>query len=546
MTEVYLNGTFVGNVDRHEEFLNHLRTERRRGAVTNNLNAHYDDILDEVHLECGRGRARRPLITVRDGMPLLTDKHVKSMQKGEMSWKDLVDQGIIEYLDAAEEENCLVAFDEKELTHEHTHLEITPIAMLGLCTSLVPFGNFTQAPRLSIGAKNQKQALGLYASNFTLRMDMDVNLLHTPQTPIVQTIMHDVSGYDTHPAGQNIVVAVMSYQGYNMEDAIIINQGSIDRGFARSSYFRPVIAEELRYSGGLMDEISIPDKEVKGYKSERDYRLLEEDGIIYPEAVVNEDDVIIGKTSPPRFLSGMDEYNLALNVRRESSMALRHGEKGVVDFVLITENEEGNKIVQSRLRDQMVPEIGDKFTSRHGQKGVVGLIVPESDLPFTASGIIPDLLFSPHGIPSRMTVSHLLEMIAGKTGALAGRYVDGTTFATEPEEAIRKELLSLGFRENGTETMYNGITGKQFKAKIFIGNMYYLKLRHLVANKLHSRALGPVQLLTRQPTEGRAKEGGLRLGEMEKIRSWRTAPQCYSKRGSTQTKQSCQSAKRAG
>lgn len=516
MTEVYLNGTFVGNVDRHEEFLNHLRTERRRGAVTNNLNAYYDDILDEVHLECGRGRARRPLITVRDGMPLLTEKHIKAMQKGEMTWKDIVDQGIIEYLDAAEEENCLVAFDEKELTHEHTHLEITPIAMLGLCTALVPFGNFTQAPRLSIGAKNQKQALGLYASNFALRMDMDVNLLHTPQAPIVQTIMHDVSGYKTHPAGQNIVVAVMSYQGYNMEDAIIINQGSIDRGFARSSYFRPVIAEELRYSGGLMDEISIPDKEVKGYKSERDYRLLEEDGIIYPEAVVNEDDVIIGKTSPPRFLSGMDEYNLALNVRRESSMALRHGEKGVVDFVLITENEEGNKIVQSRLRDQMVPEIGDKFTSRHGQKGVVGLIVPESDLPFSASGIVPDLLFSPHGIPSRMTVSHLLEMIAGKTGALAGRYVDGTTFATEPEAAIRQELLSLGFRENGTETMYNGITGKQFKAKIFIGNMYYLKLRHLVANKLHSRALGPVQLLTRQPTEGRAKEGGLRLGEMEK------------------------------
>lgn len=516
MTEVYLNGTFVGNVDRHEEFLNHLKTERRRGAITNNLNAHYDDILDEIHLECGRGRARRPLITVRDGMPLLTEKHIKSVHKGEMTWKDLVDQGIIEYLDAAEEENCLVAFEEKELTHEHTHLEITPIAMLGLCTALVPFGNFTQAPRLSIGAKNQKQALGLYASNFALRMDMDVNLLHTPQMPLVQTIMHDVSGYETHPAGQNIVVAVMSYQGYNMEDAIIINQGSIDRGFGRSSYFRPVIAEELRYSGGLMDEISIPDKEVKGYKSERDYRLLEEDGIIYPEAVVKEDDVIIGKTSPPRFLSGMDEYNLALNVRRESSMALRHGEKGVVDFVLVTENEEGNKIVQARLRDQMVPEIGDKFTSRHGQKGVVGLIVPEPDLPFTASGIVPDLLFSPHGIPSRMTVSHLLEMIAGKTGALAGRYVDGTAFASEPEAALRKELLSLGFRENGTETMYNGITGKQFKAKIFIGNMYYLKLRHLVANKLHSRALGPVQLLTRQPTEGRAKEGGLRLGEMEK------------------------------
>ena len=516
MTEIYLNGTFIGNADRHEEFLNHLKTERRRGAVSTSVNVRYDEILDEIHIECGRGRVRRPLITVRDGVPLLTDKHLKAVEKGEMAWKDLVDQGIIEYIDAAEEENTLVAFDEKELTPEHTHLEITPLAMLGLTTALVPYGNSTQAPRLSIGAKNQKQAIGMYASNFSLRMDMDVNLLHTPQVPIVQTIIHDITKYETHPAGQNIVVAVMSYEGYNMEDAIVINQGSIDRGFARSSYYRPLIAEELRYSGGLMDDVSIPDKEVKGYKSEKDYRLLEEDGIIYPEAQVKEDDVVIGKTSPPRFLSGMDEYNLALNVRRESSMALHHGERGVVDYVLITENEEGNKLVQVRLRDAMIPEIGDKFTSRHGQKGIVGLIVPESDMPFSASGIVPDLLFSPHGIPSRMTVSHLLESIGGKVGALAGRFVDGTTFSSEPEAALRAELLTLGFHENGTETMYNGLTGRQFKAKIFIGNMYYLKLKHLVANKLHSRALGPVQLLTRQPTEGRAKEGGLRLGEMEK------------------------------
>ena len=197
-------------------------------------------------------------------------------------------------------------------------------------------------------------------------------------------------------------------------------------------------------------------------------------------------------------------------------MALHHGEQGVIDFVLITENEEGNKLVQVRVRDQMIPEVGDKFTSRHGQKGVVGLIVPQSDMPFSASGVTPDLIFSPHGIPSRMTISHLLEMVGAKVGALQGRFVDGTTFASEPEEDLRRQLHDFGFRESGIETLYNGMTGKQLKAKIFIGPMYYLKLRHLVANKLHSRALGPVQLLTRQPTEGRAKEGGLRLGEMEK------------------------------
>ena len=516
MAEVYLNSKFVGYADDPREYVRKLRETRRAGALGQSVSVAYDPRADRVEVEAARGRAQRPLIVVKDGKPLLAERHIRQLEKNEISWSDLVKEGVVEYLDAAEEENATVAFFENEVAAETTHLEIMPLDILGYCTSLVPYGNFNQSTRLNAGSKNQKQALGLYAANYAVRMDMDVNVMHHAQKPIVETIMHDICNYDSHPAGQNVVIAIMSYKGYNMEDSIILNGGSIQRGFGRSTYYRPAIAEELRYSGGLMDEVCIPDKEVKGYKSEKDYRYLEEDGIISQEAKVKEGDVIIGKPSPPRFLSSMEDYNLATSTRRESSIGLKHGEEGIVDFVLITENEEGNKLVQVRLRDQRIPEIGDKFTSRHGQKGVAGLIVPQADMPFSASGIVPDIIFSPHGIPSRMTIAHLIEMLGGKVGSLSGRYINGTTFDAEPEEKLRKELQSLGFRENGVETMYNGQTGEEYQAKIYIGNMYYLKLKHMVANKIHSRARGPIQLLTRQPTEGRAKEGGLRLGEMEK------------------------------
>ncbi|MEM3374544.1 MAG: DNA-directed RNA polymerase subunit B [Candidatus Woesearchaeota archaeon] len=516
MAEVFLNGKFIGTVDDPKKLVDSFIEERRKGKIHYSINILYEEESNSVFIESTKGRAIRPLIVVKNGKPLLTDRHLEQLEKNEITFSDLVNQGIIEYLDAMEEEKALIAFYEEELTPEHTHMEILPLAIVGLCTSLVPFGNFNQSTRLNAGSKNQKQALGFYVANYLIRMDMDVNLLHEPQIPIVQTIMHKSSEYEKHPSGQNVVLAIISFDGYNMEDSIILNRASVDRGFARSTYYRPVISEELRYPGGLTDEICIPDKDVKGYKSERDYRFLEADGIIYPEAVVEEGDVIIGKTSPPRFLNSMDEYNLATSSRRESSVAMKHGEKGVVDFVLITENEEGNKLVQARVRDQRIPEIGDKFTSRHGQKGVVGLIVDPADMPFSASGIVPDIIFNPHGIPSRMTIAHLIELLGGKVGSLAGRYIDGTSFEAESHEDLRKELAKLGFREDGTETFYNGRTGEMMKAQIYVGNMYYQKLKHMVANKIHARARGPVQLLTRQPTEGRAKEGGLRLGEMEK------------------------------
>jgi len=514
--EVYLNSRFIGTVEDAASFVADIKDLRRKGAISEQVNVRYGTEIQEISIWCDEGRAQRPLIVVREGKPLLTEKHLAQLQSGELTWTDLIGQGVVEYLDAAEEENALVAHEEAALTLEHTHLEISPGAITGVITALVPFGNYNQSSRLIIGSKNQKQALGFYASNYLLRMDMDTNILHYPHIPLVKTKIHDVTSYEEHPAGQNLIVAVMCYDGYNMEDGVILNRGSVERGLGRSTYYRPVSAEELRYSGGLVDQVAVPDKDVKGYRSEADYRFLEGDGIIYPEAKVDEGDVVIGRTSPPRFLSGLDEYNLSAAIRRESSVALKHGERGVADFVVITENEEGNKLVQVRLREERIPEIGDKFTSRHGQKGVTGILIPPQDIPFSTSGIVPDLIFTPHGISSRMTISHLIELIGGKVGALAGRYVDGTLFEGEAEQDLREQLQQLGFREDGTEIFYDGRTGKQLLSRIYVGNMYYLRLRHMVANKMQSRARGPIQLLTRQPTEGKAKEGGLRLGEMEK------------------------------
>ena len=516
MTDVFMDERYIGVVDNHKDFLDKVKEERRKGVVPESVNFYYDSDFDELVVETTKGRARRPAIVVKDGKVLLTEDHINKLQRNEISWDLLREEGIIEYLDASEEENSLVALDESELTKEHTHMEISPILMLGVCSSMIPYSNFGSSSRLIRGSKIQKQALGLYAMNFLNRMDTDASVLHYAQRPIVKTFMHDVFKYDAHPSGQNITLALMSYGGYNMQDAIILNKGSVERGLARSTFFRPYVTEELRYSGGLTDQIDIPDKEVKGYRSEKDYRYLEEDGIVYTGASLAADDVVIGKISPPRFLGELEEMSIAANIRRESSTVIRHGEEGLIDMTYITENEQGNRLVQVRLRSQRIPEIGDKFASRHGQKGVVGLIIPQQDLPFTSSGITPDLIFSPHSVPSRMTISHLIEVLAGKVGALNGEYIDATTFDTPNEGKLREQLLNFGFRDDGTEDMYNGITGEKMQARIFVGNIYYLKLKHMVANKLHARASGRIQLLTRQPIEGRAKGGGLRLGEMEK------------------------------
>jgi DNA-directed RNA polymerase subunit B len=305
----------------------------------------------------------------------------------------------------------------------------------------------------------------------------------------------------------------MTYEGYNMEDAIVLNKASVERGFGRSTYFRPYTSSELNYAGGLSDKIETPEKDTSGYRTEQSYRFLEDDGIVYPEAQMNESEVVIGKTSPPKFLSEAKE--ISIKTRKENSSVIRQEEKGTVDFVIVTEDGEGDRIIHVRTRDLRIPELGDKFSAPHGQKGVVGLIVPEEDVPFTSRGIKPDLIFNPHGIPGRKSMGYMLELLAGKVAATTGKIVDGTPFSGESAQELERKLREMGLRYDGKETMYSGITGKMMKAKIFIGNMHYLKLKYMVANKMHARASGKVTMLTRQPIEGRSRGGALRLGEME-------------------------------
>jgi len=509
--DVFFNGRFIGTINDSKDFVRRVKEKRRTGDLPIQMSIRNEPGFNIILISTEPGRVLRPLIIVENGIPKLKNEHKVQIEQGEIKWKDLLKTGVIEYLDAAEEENALVSLYEEELTPQHTHLEIDHIDLLGLVTSLVPYGNHDQSSRLNRGSKTQKQSLGLYSANYLCRLDTDVSILQYPQKPIVRSFMYDT--LNTYPAGQNLVVAVMTYEGYNMEDALVLNKGSVERGVGRSFYFRPYSALEMNYAGGLKDEIAIPEKDTSGYKTEASYKYLEEDGIVYPEADVGEGEVMIGKMSPPKFLSEARE--ISIKTKKESSVTMRQEEKGTVDAVFITEDSEGNKIVQIRTRDQRLPELGDKFATSHGQKGVVGMIIPQEDFPFTSKGVRPDVIFNPHGLPSRMTVGYLLELLAGKVGSLRGESIDGTSFSGVSKKDLEEQLRNLGFRYDGKETMYNGVTGKRMNMKIFVGNLYYLKLKYMVGNKMHGRASGKVALLTRQPIEGRSRGGALRLGEME-------------------------------
>ena len=577
---VHVNGDIYGIHKRGKKLVDHFKSSRRRGVIPSEVSIRHDVANKDIFINTDKGRILRPLLILYDGAPRLSQDHLVKLASGEINFRSLIIEGVVEWVDAEEEEDLYIAprpfvlpetipegdsaglagrvvkyedvewmnlgeprtdvahlkanvsmpngeistteFDVPLLyTAEHTHCEIDPQLVLGVCASLIPYPEHNSTPRVTGGTAMVKQSLGLPSANYRMRPDTRAHILHYPQRSITRTQAMETTNFDDRPGGQNFIVAIMSLHGYNMQDAVIMNKGSIDRALGRSTFNRTYNAERRRFPGGQVEEIEKPDYnkkiEIKGVKAPEAYIHLEADGLPVPETALEGGNVLVGKTSPPRFLEESSGGSfLMAQERRESSMLVRHGEKGWVDNVYVTESLDSGRLVRVMVRSHKVPEVGDKFASRHGQKGVIGRLVEQEDMPFTEDGVVPDLIINPHAIPSRMTVAHVLEMIGGKVGAMEGRRIDGTAFRGEKESSLCDGLVRNGLAHTGRETMINGETGECYPADIFIGCIFYQRLHHLVSSKIHARSRGRVQILTRQPTEGRARQGGLRFGEMER------------------------------
>ena len=568
-TKVFVNGTWVGVHRQPANIVKAMLDLRRKHKISPEISLVRDIRDREFKIFTDAGRVTRPLfvidnddrspnkgsLIVRKGLinrlerdeDLPADLDVEERTKRHFGWAGLVRSGGVEFLDAEEEETVMIAMTPEDLEMSKwlqlgyqlpdadpdnpsarvkaparasqqtwTHCEIHPSMILGVCASIIPFPDHNQSPRNTYQSAMGKQAMGVPLTSFDERMDNQMNILYYPQKPLATTRSMEFLKFRELPAGQNAIVAIACYSGYNQEDSVIMNQSSIDRGLFRSLFYRTYIEQEKRVGITTLEKFEKPLRTETLRLKHGTYDKIEDDGLIAPGQRVSGEDIIIGKTAPIAPDAEELGQRTKLHTKRDASTPLRSTEHGIVDKVMLSTNTEGLKFVKVRVRTTKVPQIGDKFASRHGQKGTIGITYRQEDMPFSAQGVTPDLIINPHAIPSRMTIAHLIECQISKVSCLQGFEGDATPFTTITVDSISSLLRQSGYQSRGFEVMYNGHTGRKLVAQLFFGPTYYQRLRHMVDDKIHGRARGPVQMLTRQPVEGRARDGGLRFGEMER------------------------------
>lgn len=545
---VFLNGLILGVHLRPRHFVTQLRTMRRQGQAGEFVSFYLHAGHRAVYIATDGGRVCRPLLIVdeKTALPRLKQSHIEGLVLKTITIKDLLRQGVVEYIDVNEENNCLIAVTERELEvarkeglenrkMAYTHLEVDPLSLLGVVAGIIPNPHHNQSPRNTYQSAMGKQAIGGIALNEYERMDGLIYTLIYPMKPMVKTRTIDIINFDNLPGGQNACIAVMSYSGYDIEDAVILNKASIDRGFGRCMLLKKHQTSIRRYANGSIDRTVGPPDPSEFMGGEEDpryqrYRSLDKDGICMVGEPIDNGSLMVNKESPEDTTINLGGNDFGMPWASEAAMSqiqykptglsYRNSAPATVDKVLITSNEYEHFLVKVMVRQVRRPEVGDKFASRHGQKGVCGLIVPQTDMPFNEFGFPPDLIMNPHGFPSRMTVGKLIELLVGKAGIFEGRQAYASAFgeefgSTDTAQMASEALIRMGINYVGKDIYYSGINGEPLDAYIFSGPVFYQKLKHMVLDKMHARARGPRAALTRQPTEGRSREGGLRLGEME-------------------------------
>lgn len=498
---ITVNGAMIGYTDNPIKVYSRLKKAKHAGDIHPHVSVAWNILEKTILIETDTGRLVRPVFRVVDGK--IPDFPASD------NWDDWV-KTCVEYIDANESETLRVAMFPSEIDKHHTHCEIHPHMILGHMASTIPLSDHNQSPRNAYQSAMAKQSMSLYASNYSKRLDKNGYILCSPERPIVETQIMDILGSSKMPSGCNAIVAIACYSGYNQEDSVILNRGSLNRGFMRGLYYTLYKDEEHRnVASGREERFSKARQEsTRGFKG-GSYSAIQENGIPIKNAVLQENDVVIGKVVNVK----NDPHGY---LYRDLSTTHKNAEPARVDGVWQDKNSDGYPFVKVRVVSERVPQIGDKFASRSGQKGTCGMILDECDMPFTASGLRPDIIMNPHAIPSRMTIAQLLETMYGRIGTRLGTLGDGTPYTHLGLPELRKHMIDLGLHSHGNEIMYNGMTGEMMDVEIFIGTTHYQRLKHMVIDKQHSRSKGPIVSLTRQPCEGRSRDGGLRIGEMER------------------------------